>query len=221
MGRRGEEGIRLSRAILTFAVGRYTELLDIVRPSFVNYADKHGYDYIERQPELGDWPRHPSWFRVPILQELLPHYDEILLFGCDLIVLDNSVDVASLVPDDCLQAMVQHSSPWGMVPNADMWYMRRGILPYINQMWDLTQYLNHPWWEQAALLHLMGYEPSTFPLILKEPTELYGRTHFLPLEWNSHESIDRHDSPRIAHATHGDFEWRRGVLARYKEILDG
>ena len=210
----------MAKALLTFAAGRYTELLDIVRPSFENYAAKHGYDYIERTPDLGAWPRHPSWFRVPILQELFKTYDEILILGCDVIILDDSKDIADDIPGHVWQAIVQHNSQWGMVPNADVWYMRREVLPFIDQTWGLTQYLNHPWWEQAALLHLMGYDPSKFPLELKKATILHDKTHFLPLEWNSHESIDRHESPRFAHATHGNFEWRRGVLMRYKGQID-
>jgi hypothetical protein len=82
--------------------------------------------------------------------------------------------------------------------------------PWLEQLWRMDEYLAHPWWEQGALCQLLGYTGR--PLRLAAPTELYWRTHWLGLEWNSHEERDRHPTPRFAHATYGPLGWRLTVM---------
>jgi len=209
----------MRRALVTFAVGRYTELLDISRPTFEGYANRHGYEYIERILPVNAYPRPPAWFRIPVLQETLPAYDEVLCLGADMIVVDGSQDIATVMEDDKLLGIVGHDTKWGFVPSTEMLYMRQAFLPWLDKAWDLTQYRNHPWWDQAAINNLLGFDPGRYPLEHVRETELYRQTQFLPLEWHSHESYCRHPNPRFVEATHGTLEWRKEVLTRYRGLL--
>ena len=204
----------MKKAIVTFATGEYTELLDISRPSFENYAERHGYDYIEGLPD-GDRNRPSSWWRIPALQEILPKYDAVLWLGCDVVIVRDDKDVADEIPTDAWQALTPHRAHDSMIPNCDVWWLTPAMLPTLGQAWTLTQYIHHPWWEQAAIMHLMGYDMAGTPIAQKRETELHDKTHFLPLEWNSHESTDRHPNPRFAHATHGAFAWRKAIMQQY------
>ncbi len=209
----------LRRAFVTFAAGGYVELLDIVRPTFENYAAKHGYDYIERHLAMDAWPRPPAWFRIPVLQEALADYDAVLCLGADMIILDDSEDIADHIPDGAINAIVGHQAPVeGFVPSTEMWYLRRAMLPWLARAWELTEYMNHPWWDQAAVVHLMGYNPTSFPMQHVRQTKLYELTHFLPLEWHRHESLNLGQGARFVEATHGSLTWRKNTLQNY---LDG
>src|SRR5690606_14822620 len=112
-----------------------------------------------------------------------------------------------------------HHVSEGEVPNCDVWLLRKPMIPYLSRAWKMEQYITHPWWEQAAIIELMGYDMRTRPLAPCEPTELYTHTPFLPLEWTSHESSDRHANPRFAHATYGAVSWRATVMRKYQEMI--
>jgi hypothetical protein len=204
----------MSRALVTFAIGDdYQELLQLAQPGFQEYAELHGYDLLTQPPTVSS--RAPSWRKVPHLHGLLDHYQELLWVDCDVVIVDPSWDLADDVPDRDWQALVCHHTPDGEVPNCGVWYLRPPMRPILERMWRMVQYTHHVWWEQAALLDLLGYHG--YPARLTDPTELYARTCWLDLEWNSHEERDRHPRPRFAHATCGPVQWRHDVMRQYTE----
>lgn len=205
----------MNRALVTYGIGAYAPLLDIARPLFERYAERHGYDYLEltNVPAL----RPLSWMKMEPLWRALQLYDAVLWLGCDVVIVDGSEDIGSQVAPDAWQGLVAHHVSEGEVPNCDIWYLRPPMAPILKQAWEMTDLVNHPWWEQAAIIRLMGYDLGRHPLRCETPTDLYQHTHFLPLEWNSHESSDRAARPRFAHATYGPVDWRLAVMRRYAE----
>ena len=82
------------------------------------------------------------------------------------------------------------------------------------KVWSATRFIEHPWWENGALLDVLGYQlpdalapglrrrlrrlvaPRAFAL--SQPSRFMEGTQFLPLEWNS-VYLDRAEAPRIVH----------------------
>lgn len=189
----------MTKALVTFAVGPHVEYLDITRPTFQAWAKKHGYHYIE----AGNFEvqRPPAWYKVPLLKAALRDHDEAIFIGADLVIVDGMDDFAPYVPKDKWQAMVKHNTGDGEVPNDDMWFVRKEMIPWLDKVWAKTEWLHHGWWEQAALLNLMGYNVPQ-PTYLKAPTELYEHTHFLDNSWNVHKwDNPQPQYPRFQHAT--------------------
>lgn len=203
----------MTKALVTFAVGRHTELLELSRPGFQAYAARHGYTYMETW-NVGA-TREPSWWKVRALIGALAFYDEVLWIDCDVAIVDGSRDLAADVPPDAWQALVMHHTQDGEVPNCGVWYVRRTMTTILEAVWSMDRYLDHVWWEQAAMLELLGYNPTERPVRRHFPSELYDRTHWLPLEWNSHEQNDRHPSPRFAHCTPNGVDWRKNIMRGY------
>lgn len=203
----------MTRALVTFATGDHRRLLDLSLPRFAAYAEAHDYDLHTEAPRM--LLRPASWYKVPALLDLLEDYDEVLWLDADVVICDVGRDVADEVPPDKWQALVRHHTPDGEVPNGGVWYARPLLRDALLAIWQRDRYLNHGWWEQAALLDLLGYEHQQRPVRLVEPSELYARTHWLGLEWNSHEENDRHPRPVFAHATAGNLEWRAQVMTRH------
>ncbi len=203
----------MSRALVTFATGEFSRLLDLARPRFQEYADRHGYQLHETPPGL--LLRPPSWLKVSQLIDALTWHEEALWIDADVAIVDGSRDVADEVPARSWQALVCHHTPDGAVPNCGVWLVRQPMRPILEHIWRMDRYVNHPWWEQAAMLDLLGYRHEPRPVVLDTPTDLYGRTHWLGLEWNSHEENDRHPEPRFAHATAGPVDWRADVMRGY------
>lgn len=198
------------KALITFALGEHRRLLDLSCPGLVEYAERHGYELHAYPPRLRTRPA--SWLKVAALLDALNHHQEALWIDCDVVIVDGDRDLADKVPAGCCQALVRHHTPDGEVPNAGVWYVRQTMQPALLRLWRMDRYLDHPWWEQAALLDLLGYRHTTRPVELAGPSELYRRTHWLGLEWNSHEQNDRHPQPRFAHATCGSVDWREQVM---------
>lgn len=201
------------KALVTFALGDYQQLAEIARPGLEAYADQHGYRLYTEAPAYRTRPA--SWLKIPMLLAALEAHEEVLWLDADVVVADGSCDIADEVPDWALHALVRHHTPDGEVPNCGVWFLRAAMGDVLEQLWRAVEYLTHPWWEQAALLDLLGYEHRRRPVTLVCPTPLYKRTCWLDLSWNSHEERDRHASPRFAHATAGPLDWRAQVMRDY------
>lgn len=204
-----------SKALLTFGVGPSAELLDISRPLFVRYAARHGYAYIE-VPAVGP-ERPPSWMKVANLIEALATYDEVLWLDADVAIVDGAEDIAAHVHADAWQAMVIHSGPSGDIPNCGVWLVRKPMVSHLHKLWGMESYINHYWWEQGAMHELLGYTTSDSMIHPehKVETELYKRTCFLPLEWNSLPSYPtaRSSCPKFVHGA-GEPHSRRVAMLR-------
>lgn len=189
----------MSRAIVTFAVGaEHERLLEIALPSFQEFARRHGYCLLTETPPAPDIPRPPSWWKIPALQAALDDHDEALWLDCDTVIIDPRDDVE--VDLLAWQAVVEHHTKDGRVPNLGVWLVRRPMLAVLSRMWEMTRYLNHGWWEQAAMLELLGYADGR-PVQLRAPTGLYERTAFLDPGWNVHPWDANKSRERILHAT--------------------
>jgi hypothetical protein len=128
----------------------------------------------------------------------LKDYDEVLWLDSDMVIVDPSEDLD--VPADAWQALVEHHTGDGDVPNCGMWLARKPMIPVLQEVWDSVEFLNHGWWEQAAMHKLLGYEGR--PVQHVTETELYQHTHFLDNGWNCHLwDQPPAEHPRILHAT--------------------
>jgi hypothetical protein len=211
------------KALCTFGTDGYRQLLKLTGPRMAAYAGRHGYDFVwpRRGEDLfevlaeANRGRPPSWMKIALLNVLLDSHEQVLWLDADVLVCDDSQDLADELPDGAWQAMVRHHTLDGEVPNCGVWLVRPAMQPVLRQLWTMTQYNHDGWYEQAALVELLGYERA--PCRLLEPTELYENTRWLPLEWNSHEQNDPHPQPRFAHATCGDLTWRQNVIERHLE----
>lgn len=185
------------RALVTFGTGPAAELLEIARPSFEEFAERHGYElriYEPERHEFWPWP----WLKVACLEDALEGYDEALWVDSDIVIADPSDDLP--VGEDAWQALAVHHTQDGEVPNTGVWFCRQPMRAVLPRLWKMQAYRNHPWWEQGALLELLGYDSWARPTIFRGRTDLYDHTAFLGTEWNSHP-WDEAEHPRFLHAT--------------------
>ena len=190
----------MNRAIVTFGVGPHAEMLNVARPGFQRFADRHGYELKVAEPKpYGDLP--PSWWKVPLLRAALEVYDEVLWLDADIVIVDDRDDIE--LRRGAWQAMVEHRTGDGCVPNLGVWYVRRRMRTVLDQVWKMRgTYADHPWWEQAAMLDLLGYQHNPRPCGLGDSTALYRNTQLLDAGWNVHpHDVNDIEWPRLMHAT--------------------
>ena len=120
----------------------------------------------------------------------------------DAIFVDTSLDIADAVEDDRFLGLVEHVWRTDAI-NCGVLVLRScpEALAFLDRVWSMTEFVDHPWWEQAAIMQLLGYRIDEPPFAfsrLAAPTELFARVQVLAHEWNS-ISADPAPRPRIKH----------------------
>jgi glycosyl transferase family (putative galactosyltransferase) len=198
------------KALCSIGSGPHEQLLAISRPTFAAYAGRHGYELVTSTQD--DPRRPPAWAKVPMLREALRSYDLVLWIDADAVIVDGSHDIADELAPDRFLGLVRHGEQ--NVPNTGVMVWRAGALAadLLDRTWRSPRFINHPWWENAALLAALGYDlPSALeprwrrrlrrkdrPFGPARPSPFTAGVEFLPIEWNS-VYLDRAQRPRIVH----------------------
>lgn len=202
------------KALCSIGAGPHEALLEISRPTFEAYARRHGYELITST--RSDPGRPPAWSKVPMLREALDSFELVLWIDADAVIVDPTEDVAASFEAGRSLALVRHGEQ--QVPNTGVMLLRADdrARELLDRTWNAERFVHHPWWENAALLHVLGYDlPDALdPRLRARLGRALGRrsrpvrkarrspfaaaVQFLPLEWNS-VYLDRAEAPRIVH----------------------
>ena len=203
----------MRKVLCSIGVGPHRELLDISGATFSIFARRHAYDLELRRDSLAA-DRAPAWSKIKLLRELLSHYDLALWIDADVAIVDPTLDIAEELGPRDLMGLVAHEYDGMRVPNSGVWVLRssRSVRRLLDRIWDRVEYLDHDWWENAALISELGYtvEPR---VELAKATRILARTRFVDRSWNSIE-IDAAPHPRINHYPGRSQEHRLDSLTR-------
>jgi hypothetical protein len=182
----------MRKVICAVGIGPHAELLALSSRTFRTYAGLHGYDVELCDDSLAP-DRPPSWSKVVLVRSLLESYDLVFCIDADAVIVDPTHDVADDLRDDALIGLVAHEYDGQRIPNCGVWALRgdRRTRRFLDRVWRQKQYVDHKWWENAAVLELLGYELE--PTVrLARPRRMLRRVQFLDQAWNS---ITMHESP--------------------------
>ncbi len=179
-------------------VGSFGEILDVSGATFEIYARRHGYD-LDLRRELIDPSRTAAWNKVPLFLDLLTRYDLVVWVDADAAIVDPTDDIADALGHRDLMALVAHEYDDQIIPNCGVWVLRphRAVRRFLEKIWMHTEYLDHKWWENAALLVELGYRIEPRVEIARR-SRMRQRVRLLDGSWNS-ISEDRAANPRINH----------------------
>jgi hypothetical protein len=188
------------KALCSIGAGPHATLLAISEPTFSAYADRHGYQlHLHRETPTPQRP--PAWGKVQLIRTLLHDHDIVLWIDADAAVVDQSVDIIQDL-HDAPMGMVAHLTEEASfpIPNTGVWVLRRCRLVhgFLNRVWASTEWIDHKWWENAAVLVQLGYELAGDHLTMGSPTRMRRKTSFLPFPWNSIPQCPA-QMPRIVH----------------------
>lgn len=180
----------MSRLVLTgYAGSIHSKLAEITVPLMIRYANAHA-DGFECRNLFG--PRPPAWMKVPAIYNALEQFDVVLWIDVDVVIADSSACIFDAIADDrAIQALVEHKTNCGEVPNSGVWIASSEMRSHLKEMWDAGDNIDHPWWEQASLIARMGYEVRGTSASRGPRTPMLDATEFLPPEWNHHPHDDR------------------------------
>lgn len=174
----------MRKAIVSLGTGRQERLLRLARTTFGPYARRHGYDLHLHTHVLAP-ERPPPWSKIVALQRLQDRYDVLLWLDADLMVVDGRQDLADETDDAHFLHLVEHETREGRIPNTGVMLLRTGdeCATFLDDVWAQEDLVDHTWWENAAILRLLGYELD--PPRPGLPSRWRERTGFLSGRWNS------------------------------------
>ncbi|MFZ2049614.1 MAG: hypothetical protein WB698_10985 [Solirubrobacteraceae bacterium] len=172
------------RVITSMGAGPQQRLLALARRTIEPYARRHGYD-LRLHSEAVDASRPAPWSKIKILRDLVERYELVVWLDADLVVVDARVDLASELEEGKLLYLVEHRGPGWQMPNTGVMMLRGGpeTAAFLDAVWELQQYVNHRWWENAAVCELLGYQLD--PPAPVQTTPMLVRTKLIPQSWNS------------------------------------
>jgi hypothetical protein len=174
------------------------ELLELSLPGFEAYAARHGHEMVVHRSSLAP-ERPPSWSKVVALHELAGEFERVIWIDVDAVVVDGRVDLADELRGGRNLAMAVHRYDGNAVPNAGVLVLRGGrwTRRFLEQVWACTELVHHRWWENAAMLKLLGHSLSE-PVRRESVTPAWARFQELGLAWNS-VPVAAAANPRIVH----------------------
>lgn len=173
----------MNRAIISYAEGEeHLKLAAMTWPLMEAYANRIGAEW-HPYTEVPVVNRPPAWKKLVCMSHALSVFDEVLWLDADVVVADTA-DIFAGIPTDMSHALVEHHTDEGDVPNTGVWICRRPMIPWITVAAMNDACVEHKWWEQAAILHLLGYEMVHGRCMRTSDTELLRKTHWLDERWN-------------------------------------
>ena len=173
---------------------------DISLSSIYKYADRHKFDVKIFDDIATD--RAVPWNKIVILQKIFSlDYDYVVWIDADALFIHYDKDIRDEIEQGKELYMVKHFIGGKDVPNTGVMLLKNSSWSedFLNKTWEMKKYTNHKWWENAAVMELLGYQnlldggDNTFNHSLLE------KIKWLDLKWNNLPGVCETDDPIINH----------------------
>ena len=210
---------KMKKVLCSFGFGEHSKLLRLSTPTLYTYAQNHNYDLF--LPNIDYFSsdtktRHPSWWKIELISNLFREYDQVLWIDADVIICRFEHDIFTEVISEHDMGVVVHQTNDGYVPNCGVWALNKSCTKWLNSLWNYNSFhRSRCWWEQAAMLYLLGVDPDK-TYIDTPPSQDNISWTALDYLWNPHINDSRGipQETRFFHAT--SFQDRYAVM---KHIL--
>jgi hypothetical protein len=192
---------RRPRTVLcTIATGPHRELFQVAQPGLEQLAAGHGYQMVVVHDDDISAGRPPPWGKVRLLRRLLDTHDRVVWVDSDAVVVDPSGDIFEGVDRRTPLSLVVHRYDGLEIPNTGVmaFLSCRWSKELLDRLWAAEGFIDHKWWENAAMIELLGYEVDDPRASTRRANADSRRIHELDLSWNS-IPINQSPTPRIVH----------------------
>ncbi len=192
---------RTPRTVLcTIATGSHRELFQVAQPGLERFAAEHGYQLVVVHDDDISGGRPPAWGKVRFLRRLLDTHDRVVWVDADAVIVDPSGDIFAGVDRRTPLSLVVHRYDGLEVPNTGVmaFVSCRWSKRLLDRLWAAEHFIDHKWWENAAMIELLGYEVDDPRSSTRRASPDSSRINELDLSWNSIPT-DPSPKPRIVH----------------------
>lgn len=166
--------------IVTLYDAGFRSLGDLAWLSIERYGKDHSMDVIRFTEAMSDRPR--AWDKILCIKKMLDAgYSYVLWIDADAVIMKNAPDIRTLISADddasldssgqqrggahdffmarhAIDRVVDGEADKGFGPNTGVFLVRNSptARKALDDIWNMDQYMNHVWWEQAAFLDYFG-----------------------------------------------------------------
>jgi hypothetical protein len=154
-------------ALLTVFDENYREIADRTLPSMRRYADTFGLELLSMSPEQD---RPPSWGKITRIREVLQSgFDYCFFVDADAMFVRFDEDIRDHITAAkdlylcwCSPRTSEKYNVWPAHFNVGVmiWRNCAWSIDFLNEIWRQSDFIHHAWWEQAAILNLLGYRSA-------------------------------------------------------------
>jgi ADP-heptose:LPS heptosyltransferase len=189
-------------ALITIDDEGFREIADRTVPSMRRYADAFGLQFFEFSAEAHGRP--PAWAKILRIREILQSgFDWCLYVDADTMFVRFDQDIR-----DQIDKVHDLHLCWHDEGNSEIyaplsghfntgvmaWRSSEWSLNFLDEIWHKEEFINHHWWEQAAVNSLLGYRSVLDPKISDAPVA-HHRAHVQPLSVNWNAVVGRTIAP--------------------------
>lgn len=130
------------------------EIAEYAEPAHANhkaYCERHGYAYVRGAV---DPSRPASWSKIPTILAIDAEY--VLWIDADAVFTNPSIRIEEII-DQSNRNLVIRSDENGVNCGVMLWKKGKWAEQVLNAAWGMTEYINHPWWEQAAFQAILAH----------------------------------------------------------------
>lgn len=142
-------------ALLTLYDEYYAAIGEISSRNKHKYATKHGYSFLCECIPF-DMTKPTPWKKIEAIRRYLPNYDYVFWTDADSLIMNDTIRLENFIEDN-----------WDLIVTRDYNNLNTGNFFIRNSNWSLKflekvdaqeQFIQHPWWEQAAIIYLIDID---------------------------------------------------------------
>lgn len=196
--------------VTTWYDDAFTPIGDLARASFARYCRDQGYELL--LPRVFRAERPAPWHKIEVLRAVLDEDPDLAIWiDADAMIVRPECPAHTELPPDRDLGLVKHQIDGKEVVNTGVMLLRntRPVRELLDEIWHREEYLEHPWWENAAAMDVLGYREAFGGGRSDEPDPRWeSRIRWLGEEWNSLPEICEAEEPIITHYAGRPREYR-------------
>lgn len=164
-------------AFLTLSCGdEFGRMAQLVNPAKSRYCARFGYDFLARD-ELLDTTRPAAWSKILAIQEVLGRYDWVFWCDTDAVLWNADVGLRQFIAAAGPADAIFQANPDG--PNSGLFFIRTSpwSCEFLHEIYLQYQFIDHPWWENAAIMELAKRSDVRARLKIYPPRQPPGGFH--------------------------------------------
>lgn len=174
------------------------------------YAALHKFDAVVLDNRSSDRPL--PWHKILVIEKLFSEgYEFVFWIDADAVFVRFDLNIADEIEDGKELYLVKHIIDGKETPNTGVFLIHNSDFSkdILSRIWNMHEYINHRWWENAALIDLLGFRE-----LLKEGevnninTELLKKIKWLDVCWNSLPGLCESKHQIINHYAGRTFDFR-------------